>query len=133
MFSQTALDHISSPRNAGRLESFTHYGCGGVPGDGPYVELWFQVDGSKVIRAGQESNGCPTTMACASYISALSINREVNALQLLEADELILLLGGLPPGKETSAALAIAAVRSALLSPNEKSKEKRPHEHGISR
>lgn len=116
MFSQTALDHISSPRNAGRLQSFTHYGCGGVPGDGPYVELWFQIEGSKVIRAGQESNGCPSTMACASYISIISVNREVEAIQTLSPADLILLLGGLPPGKERSAELAVEALQDALAS-----------------
>lgn len=114
MFSQTALDHISSPRNAGRLGTFTHYGCGGVPGDGPYVELWFQVEGSRVIRAGQESNGCPSTMACASYISTISINREVESIQKLSPADLILLLGGLPPGKERSAELAVEALINAV-------------------
>jgi len=114
MFSQTALNHISSPRNAGRLDTFTHYGCGGVPGDGPYVELWFQVEGSRVIRAGQESNGCPSTMACASYISTISVNREVGTIQQLSSSELILLLGGLPPGKESSAELAVNALHDAL-------------------
>jgi len=116
MFSQTALDHISRPRNAGRLDTFTHYGCGGLPGDGPYVELWFQVEDSKVIRAGQESNGCPSTMACASYISALSINRDVEAIQKLSSADLILLIGGLPPGKERSAELAVEALHDALCS-----------------
>jgi NifU-like protein involved in Fe-S cluster formation len=115
MFSQTALDHISSPRNAGRLDSFTHYGCGGVPGDGPYVELWLQVEGSRVIRAGQESNGCPSTMACASYISTITVNREVVAIQKLSPTDLILLVGGLPPGKEGSAELAVEALQEALL------------------
>jgi NifU-like protein involved in Fe-S cluster formation len=114
MFSQTALDHISRPRNAGRLDTFTHYGCGGLPGDGPYVELWFQVEDSKVIRAGQESNGCPSTMACASYISALSVGREVEAMQKLSSSELILLIGGLPPGKERSAELTVEALQDAL-------------------
>ena len=114
MFSQTALDHISSPRNAGRLDTFTHYGCGGVPGDGPYVELWFQVEGSRVIRAGQQSNGCPSTMACASYISTISVNREVESICELVAGDLILLIGGLPPGKERSAELAVNALHDAL-------------------
>jgi NifU-like protein involved in Fe-S cluster formation len=115
MFSQTALDHIASPRNAGRLQSFTHYGCGGVPGDGPYVELWLQVEDSKVIQVGQESNGCPSTMACASYISTISVNRKVEAIQTLSSEDLILLLGGLPPGKEKSAALAVEALQNALV------------------
>jgi NifU-like protein involved in Fe-S cluster formation len=114
MFSQTALDHISSPRNAGRLDTFTHYGCGGVPGDGPYVELWFQVEGSRVIRAGQQSNGCPSTMACASYISTISVNRKVESICELVAGDLILLIGGLPPGKERSAELAVNALHDAL-------------------
>jgi hypothetical protein len=53
-------------------------------------------------------------MACASYISALSLNREVEAMQKLSSSELILLIGGLPPGKEKSAELAVEALQDAL-------------------
>lgn len=53
-------------------------------------------------------------MACASYISTISVNREVGTIQQLSSSELILLLGGLPPGKESSAELAVNALHDAL-------------------
>lgn len=53
-------------------------------------------------------------MACASYISTISVGREVEAMQKLSSSELILLIGGLPPGKERSAELAVEALQDAL-------------------
>jgi hypothetical protein len=53
-------------------------------------------------------------MACASYISTISINREVESIQKLSSADLILLLGGLPPGKEKSADLAVEALINAV-------------------
>ncbi len=116
MLSQIVQEHLSSPRNAGRLSSFSHYGCSGVPGDGPYVEYWLEISDDKIVRMGQESNGCPTTMACASYVSMISLNRQPKALLELEPSALLLLIGGLPPGKERSASLAVAAIHSAVTS-----------------
>ncbi len=40
MFSARVLDHFYNPRNTGPLEGATHQGTAGIPGDGPYVELW---------------------------------------------------------------------------------------------
>ena len=44
----------------------------------------------------------------------LAIGRESEKMKLLEPEELILILGGLPEGKESYARLAIDAIRSAV-------------------
>jgi nitrogen fixation protein NifU and related proteins len=114
VFSPLATDHIQRPRNAGRFEGATHVGCSGVPGDGPYVQLWLRVEGDTIVQTGQESNGCPSTMACASLVSQLALGRQSGAVKSLEAKDLILVIGGLPEGKEYSADLAVSSLQIAL-------------------
>ena len=51
MFSATVLEHTARPRNVGELETATHHGIAGVPGDGPYMHLWFEVEEGVIQRA----------------------------------------------------------------------------------
>lgn len=114
VLSPVAADHVSRPRNAGRFDGATHAGVGGVPGDGPYVRLWLLVEGKTVMRAGYECNGCPSSIAAASMAAQLSTGRTFAQLALLEPCDLVLVLGGLPDGKEYYAELAVQAVHNAV-------------------
>ena len=51
MFSATVQEHTYQPRNVGELPSATHHGVAGVPGDGPYMLLWFEVVGDTIVKA----------------------------------------------------------------------------------
>lgn len=115
MLSSIAAEHVSSPRNAGRFPEATHVGVGGQPGDGPYVRLWLLVEQGVILRAGYECNGCPSSIAAASMTSQLATGRPLERLALLEPSDLILLLGGLPEGKEYYAKLAVQAIRNAIV------------------
>lgn len=114
MLSALAADHVSSPRNAGRIPDATHLGVGGTPGDGPYVQLWLVIVGGVVRKAGYECNGCPSSIAASSMLAQLAIGRSLEQLERIEPSDLILIIGGLPEGKETYAELAVQALRNAL-------------------
>lgn len=88
-------------------------GVSGAQGEGPYVRFWLKVEGGKILKASYETNGCPSSIACASMLCELAMGRELDKMKLLEPEELILILGGLPEGKESYARLAIDAIRSA--------------------
>ena len=121
-FSPLAADHISAPRNAGRLQSATHVGAGGIPGDGPYVQLWLEIRDDRIAKTGYECNGCPSSIAVGSALTQLLTGRETNKALLLEPDDLIRFLGGLPQGKEYYADLAVEALNKAIsnsVKPNE--------------
>jgi hypothetical protein len=57
VLSAIAAQHVSSPRNAGKIDDATHVGVGGVPGDGPYVRLWLTIQDAIVKKVGYECNG----------------------------------------------------------------------------
>ncbi len=114
VLSPVAAEHVHSPRNAGRLDGATHVGVGGTPGEGPYVRLWLVLEGDTIRKASYECNGCPSSVAAASMSAQILIGRTVAQALRLEASDLLLILGGLPEGKESYAELAVRAVKSAL-------------------
>ncbi len=119
MFSAAVLDHTLNPRNAGPLSSATHFGQYGERGGGPYVELWLQISGGdtpKILSATYATYGCPSAVACASLTCELLKGRTLEQANLLEASDLMLVLGGLPEGREFCASMAVHALRRALIS-----------------
>ena len=114
MFSQTVLDHFHNPRNVGPLEGFTHRGVAGSPGDGPYMVLSFRVTDGNIEQAAYETHGCPAAVAAGSLVCEVLTGKTVQVASLLEPQDVIRLLGGLPEGKEYCTDLAITAIRSAF-------------------
>ena len=110
VLSDRAIDHVARPRNRGEMEDADRIGTAGSPGDGPYVRIWLKLDGSKVLKASYETNGCPSSIACASALCELATGRDMDKLTLLEPNDLIAYLGGLPEGKESYATLATSAL-----------------------
>ena len=63
MFSALAAEQIAVPRNVGPLEGAPPQGIAGVPGDGPHMILWFQVENGHIQRAAYATYGCPAAVA----------------------------------------------------------------------
>lgn len=114
MLSPIALSHIHSPRNCEPIEGASHYGQAGIPGDGPYVQLWLDVEDGLIKRTGYQCAGCFSSIACAGMAAEVLIGRTLEQASKLEPNDLILLLQGLPEGKEDCAERTVCAVRDAL-------------------
>lgn len=114
MFSPLAIDHITVPRNVGPLEGATHKGIAGVPGDGPHMILWFRVEEGRIQQAAYATYGCPAAVASGSITATLLAGRTIDQALLLTAEGIILILQGLPEGKEDCAQLAITALQNAF-------------------
>lgn len=112
MLSAVAADHVQRPRNQGPLQEFTHYGVAGSPGDGPYVELWMEVRNGTILRAAYRTHGCPSSVAASSLLCQMATGRELEKMKELSGQELLLILGGLPEGKERFAHLAVEAMKN---------------------
>lgn len=114
MFSPAVLDHFYNPRNTGAVEGATHYGQFGIPGDGPYVQIWLKVEGGVIARAGYETYGCPASVGCASALAEILTGKTLETARKVDAKDLALLLGGLPEGKGHCADGVIVALHAAL-------------------
>jgi len=85
-----------------------------VPGEGPWIEIWLRIDSETVREAAYGTHGCPSSIASASVICQLAVGRTVMALSALDSHDLLVILGGLPEGKEEFADMAVDALRKAL-------------------
>lgn len=114
MFTAAVADHVHNPRNCGEMANATHYGQCGIPGDGPYVQLWLRIESGRILKATYNTNGCPAQIASASMAAQLLSGRTIEQALLIEARDIELLLGGLPEGKGHCPQMAVEALKSAL-------------------
>lgn len=114
MYSAIVQDHVSNPRNVGPLETATHQGVAGIPGEGPYMVLWFEIDKDRIVKAAYQTYGCPAAVASASMTVELVTGRSVAEALHLREPEIIQALEGLPEGKEHCATLSVRALQAAF-------------------
>jgi nitrogen fixation protein NifU and related proteins len=113
-YSETLMDHFTAPRNSGALDSPDLTGHAGIPGRGPFLILYLQIQGDQILASKFQTYGCGPTIACGSVLTELITGRTVSECLELTSQTLIDALDGIPHDKLHSPALAIAALRDAL-------------------
>jgi len=108
--SQIALGFARDIQHLGPLDGATHYGVAGVPGDGPYFQLWLIVRDGQILRVSYKTPGCPSSRAVGGGLSQLIQGRVLNAALTLNAKDLRAVIGALPEGKDVNFTLAAEAL-----------------------
>jgi nitrogen fixation NifU-like protein len=114
VYSERLLTLFRNPAHVGTLADATHYGEGGVPGQGPYVQLWLRLREGRVKAASFKTYGCPAAIACSEALCESVEGRILAELRRVDAAEVTERVGGVPEGKEHCPELAAAALRAAL-------------------
>lgn len=114
MFSPAVVEHSMSPRNMTPLASPDVEGLAGVPGEGPYLSLSLNLSEGRVVSTSFATYGCPVARACGSFVSEWVKGKTVEQAGVLTSGDLMLVLGGLPLGKEHCAKLAVDALNDAI-------------------
>jgi nitrogen fixation protein NifU and related proteins len=117
VFSDEVMDHVLNPRNVGPLAGATHTGLVGVPGEGKYIKIELALEGSRILRAAYQCNGCPASIASASVVCQIACGKLVEIGERISPSDVILILRGLPEGKEDAAAMAVNGLKLAIQSP----------------
>lgn len=94
----------------------------GLEGAGPYLKVYLKWNGDQgnhdnetIAEAWFETYGCPTAIACGSWLMKWVEGKTKEQAQIIEPRDLEVVLGGLPLGKEHCASLAVKALRATLL------------------
>ncbi len=124
MFSSTVLEHAVSPVRRGPLPDANAVGQDGEKGEGPWMRISLRVQaqaqtegsdsGDTIEEARFETYSCPVAIACGNWLCGWLRGKSLALAQRVEAGDLSLLLGGLPPGKEGCARMTIRALSRAL-------------------
>ncbi len=114
MFSATVMDHFYQPRNVGTLQPASGFGQAGSREEGRFVQIWLQLEGTRIQSARYKTYGCVPAIAAGSCLTEWVEGLTVDEARCLTPMDLIDRLGGLPPRRAFCAALAIAALQQAL-------------------
>ncbi len=96
------------------MESATHVGVSGVPGDGPYAIVYLKVAEGVIEKASFKTPGCPSSTLAGSVLCALIAGREAKRAAALTPEDLSAVVGPLPEGKGHIIGRLVEALQDAL-------------------
>jgi NifU-like protein involved in Fe-S cluster formation len=114
MYSSRLLDHFENPRNAGELACPDLSAERENPVCGDVLRFTLKVAGGRIAEIRFLAKGCVATIACASALTELVRQREIDAARGLQPSELVGEVGGLPKTSIHACQLAIDTLAAAL-------------------
>ncbi len=113
LYSDVLLDHFRHPRNYGSLEAPDVSNEAFNPLCGDRIRIELKLDNGIVSEARFKGDGCAISMAAASLLTELLINKTID--ELISDNELIAALQSeIQPARIQCAVLPLTALRDAL-------------------
>lgn len=113
-YTEIAMDHAESPRNAGLLQDPSAVGADINPVCGDFLTLTLRIEDGRISDAKQQLKGCSGAAIAASVLTELLIGRSVEEAAAVTRQTVLDALGGLPASKLHSAILAETTLKKAL-------------------
>ena len=114
-YGAAAVEHFTSPRNVGAVESPDGKGSDANPSCGDRTTITIRIADGRIAEALFRTFGCTAAIASASALTELASGRTLAEAAALEPLDILQALGGLPERKEACALMAVGALRAALL------------------
>ena len=114
MYSAAVLDHFKNPRNAGALDNATAVVEVSNPACGDILRLAARVADGRFVDVRFKTQGCVTSIACASLMTELLRDKTLQEARQLTSAQISDALGGLPPATFHGAQLALDALEALL-------------------
>ena len=114
MYSQTIAEHIANPRNVGELADASGRGDVTNLACMDRILLTIKIADEQITDAKVKAHGCPPTIAAASVLTGLIINRSLSEVENIGRSDIETALERLPAAKKHCAVLAIDALRTAI-------------------
>jgi nitrogen fixation protein NifU and related proteins len=114
MYSAQLLDHFQNPRNAGEITEADATADVENPACGDVLRLTLKRSEGKIAHMRFKAKGCVASIACASALTELVEGKSLEEARKLRQEDIAAAVGGLPPGSNHAAHLAIDALLMAL-------------------
>ena len=114
MFNATVRDNYENCTTLGPLPNAAIVGKSGEEGEGPFMRMYLALEQEQIRQATFETYGCPVAIACGSWVTRWLVGKTYDRANLLTSEGLMMVLGGLPLGKEHCATLAVQSLQNAL-------------------
>ena len=113
IYTDTVVDHVINPRNAGSIPDSDGFARVTTPG-GDTVQVWLRVQNDRIVQATFWTDGCAATLASASMVTELAKGKLVAQALKINQRDVLDALGGLPQGNVHCALLAVNALHQAI-------------------
>jgi len=112
-YSEIVIDHASSPRNVGIIDDAD--GFSRITGPcGDTIEIWLRVRNETLAEVTFMTDGCGTTIAAGSMVTELARGKSTGQAMVINQQDVLDALGGLPEESQHCALLAANTLREAL-------------------
>lgn len=114
MYSELLLDHFRNPRNAGELPAPAISVEVINPACGDILRLSAIFSNDRVLQARYKVRGCTASIAAGSALTEWMQAKTRDELRALQASDIEILVGGLPPASQHAAALCVDGLRKLI-------------------
>lgn len=113
-FTDKAIDHFLSPRNAGRMPDADAEGSCGDPGCGDSLTIFIKVENDQIADISFLVYGCAAAIATSSMTTELVKGKSLEEALELTDEDIADALGGLPENKLHCSILGATALKKAI-------------------
>ena len=114
MFAPELLDHFQNPRNAGEIAEPDASVQRENPVCGDVLRLTLRRESDCIAEVRFLAQGCVAAVACASALTELVRGKSFSEARLVEREDVVRAVGGLPQASSHASSLAIETLRAAL-------------------
>lgn len=116
MHSERLLERFRDPTWVGDLEEPAVVSTVGNPTCGDVVQIGLEVHDGLITQARFRTLGCAVAIAASDAVCELVGGQTVAAAEVIDLQDISRVLGGVAPERESCAAAALGALRSAIVS-----------------
>lgn len=114
-YTETVIEHFENPRNSGSMENPDGTGEIGDPSCGDFLKVFIKVENNIITDVKYLIKGCPASIACASIMTELAIGKDLDEAMMIENEDIVKALGGLPDHKLHCSNLGASGLKEAII------------------
>lgn len=114
-YTDIVIEHFENPRNSGSMADPDGIGEIGDPGCGDFLKVFIRVENNIITDVKYQIKGCPASIACASIMTELAIGKNLDDAMMIENEDIVNALGGLPEHKLHCSNLGASGLKEAII------------------
>ncbi len=114
-YTDIVIEHFENPRNVGDMTDPDGIGVFGDPGCGDFLKVFIRVEDNIITDIKYQIKGCPASIACASIMTELAIGKDLDEAMMIEDEDIVNALGGLPEHKLHCSNLGASGLKEAII------------------
>ena len=113
VFSETVIEYAYNPRNIGKISDAD--GVGKIIGTcGDTMQISIRVENGRIKESRFLTDGCGASIACGSMLTEMITGKTIGAALMINSDDLLRSLDGLPDEHVHCSVLAVNTLREAI-------------------